>query len=72
MGRGKETPHAPLSYLEVCMSDFLTGCLRLFSMTYHAAVSTVAFFEFMAGVLALGCCYGVFLMLYRGTRKTVK
>lgn len=54
------------------MSDFLTGCFRLFSMTYHAAVSTVAFFEFMAGVLALGCCYGVFLALYRGTRKMVK
>ena len=41
-------------------------------MTYHAAVSMVAFFEFMAGVLALGCCYGVFLTLYRGTRKMVK
>ena len=54
------------------MSNFLTGCIRLFSMTYHAAVNMVAFFEFMAGVLALGCCYGVFLMLYRGTRKTVK
>ena len=49
------------------MSDFLTGCLRLFSMTYHAAVSTVAFFEFMAGVLALGCCYGVFLTIRRLT-----
>ena len=54
------------------MSDFLTGCFRLFSMTYHAAVSTVALFEFIAGVLALGRCYGVFLTLYRGTRKMVK
>ena len=54
------------------MSDFLTGCFRLFSLTYHAAVSTVAFFEFMAGVLALGCWFGVFLTLYRGTRKMVK
>jgi len=50
------------------MIDFMTGCSRLFTMTFSASQDLDAF-RFIAGALILGCCYGLFLLIYKGVQK---
>lgn len=50
------------------MIEFFAACCSLFTDTFNAAL-TVEFFQFLAGTIALGVCYGLFLLFYRGSKR---
>jgi len=59
---------APLFFYGGVMISFFTACCSLFTDTFNAAL-TVEFFRFLAGTIALGVCYGMFLLFYRGSKR---
>lgn len=50
------------------MSEFLTGCLGLFTDTL-SAVCGLDFFQFLAAFLTFELCFGLFLLLFQKGKK---
>ena len=50
------------------MPAFLTVCVSLFTDTFNAACG-LEFFRFLAAFLAFDICFGLFLVLFHGSKK---
>ena len=50
------------------MLDFFSGVIALFNMTFSAALE-LDFFQFLACCILVEVAAGLFLLLYRGTRR---
>lgn len=50
------------------MLSFISGCTGLFTDTFDAA-NGLEFFGFLSALILFQVCLGVFLYLYRGTKK---
>lgn len=61
------SPHTPL-HMEVCMSEFITGCCRLISGIFGAVYSEPLLAFFMT-VMLVAVVAGLFLYIYRGTKR---
>lgn len=51
------------------MLDFFSGCASLFSDTFDAACG-LDYFEFLAAFLVLDACFGLFLLISHGSKRS--